>query len=52
MAGKDQLKVGPSLQDFIAKSASDHSKASIDSDVAPYLTQDSYRGLDRKGLYF
>lgn len=51
LSGTGQLKDGPSLQDFIAKSASDQSKASIDSDIAPYLTQDSYKGLGRKGMY-
>lgn len=50
LSGKS-LKSGPSLQDFIASSAPTGDKINTEADIAPYLTQECFRGMGRK-IYF
>lgn len=47
---RNNLKNGPSLQDFIKSSiTSDGNSKSITSDTLPYLTSSDWQGLNRKG---
>lgn len=51
VSGKELLKNGPSLHDFIASSTTTAPpEGSSDSDVNPYVNPESYGGVGRKGI--
>ncbi|KAK3910445.1 Mitochondrial tRNA methylthiotransferase CDK5RAP1 [Frankliniella fusca] len=48
---RKDLNNGPSLKDFISGSAPVTNEVNSEMDIAPYLTQESFRGMGRK-VYF
>lgn len=51
LSGRESFVNGPSLKDFITSSAPSKQEINTDDDIAPYVTQESYKGLGRK-VYF